>query len=279
MCPIEKDAEKRMDLNLKQAWLGVKDVCYGMKGIYLPLFLAKSDIRQRYRRSTLGPFWLTISTGVMIACLGLIFGKIFKSPINQFLPFLSAGLIIWGFISQVVIEATGVFTASEPIMKQLPIPYFSHVIRMVARNFIIFLHNLIIFPIVCLLFKIAPTATVMLVIPGLALLILNLLWISLFLGIICTRYRDLTQIVSSLLQIAFYVTPIIWLPSLLPAKSSTMLLDPNPVYHLMQIVRCPLLNQSPTLLNWIVSVGMAVIGWLFTLMVFNRYRTRIVYWL
>ncbi|WP_370846549.1 ABC transporter permease [Parasutterella sp.] len=268
-----------MDLKLMQAWRGVKDVCYGVRGLDLPLFLAKSDIRQRYRRSTLGPFWLTISTGVMIACLGLIFGKIFKSPINQFLPFLSAGLIIWGFISQVVIEATGVFTASEAIMKQLPIPYFSHVIRMVARNFIIFLHNLIIFPIVCLLFKIAPTATILLVIPGLALLILNLLWISLFLGIICTRYRDLTQIVSSLLQIAFYVTPIIWLPSLLPAKSSTMLLDPNPVYHLMQIVRCPLLNQPPTLLNWIVSIGMAVIGWLFTLMVFNRYRTRIAYWL
>ena len=97
-----------------QAWRGVKDVCYGVRGLDLPLFLAKSDIRQRYRRSTLGPFWLTISTGVMIACLGLIFGKIFKSPINQFLPFLSAGLIIWGFISQVVIEATGFLQLRKP---------------------------------------------------------------------------------------------------------------------------------------------------------------------
>jgi ABC-type polysaccharide/polyol phosphate export permease len=258
---------------------GTKDVYRGLKEVGLPLFLAKTDIRQRYRRSSLGPFWITISTGVMIACLGLIFGKIFKSPIDEFLPFLSAGLIIWGVISQVVIEATGVFTSSEAIMKQLSIPYFSHVVRMVARNFIIFLHNLLIFPIVCLLFKITPAPTLLLIIPGLAILLVNLLWLALFLGIVCTRYRDLTQIVSSLLQIAFYVTPIIWLPSLLPAKSSTMLLDPNPVYHLIQIVRCPLLNQAPSLLNWLVTIGMGIFGWLITLLIFNRYRTRIVYWL
>lgn len=258
---------------------GCRDVVSALGDISLPLYLARSDIRQRYRRSSLGPFWITISTGVMISCLGLIFGSIFKAPISEFLPFLAAGLIIWGFISQVILDATNVFVASEAIMKQLPIPYFSHVLRMVARNFYIFLHNIVIFPVVCLIFKLFPTENIIYFIPGLCVLIFNLLWISLLLGIICTRYRDLTQVVASCLQIAFYVTPIIWLPSLLPAKAEIMLLDPNPFYHLLQIVREPLLNQAPTALNWIVTVLLSIFGWLFTLLIFNRYRTRIAYWL
>lgn len=264
------------DINLGR---GTRDVIKGLENIRLGLYLAKADIRQRYRRSSLGPFWITISTGVMISCLGLIFGNIFKSPISEFLPFLSAGLILWGFISQVIMEATTVFVSVEAVIKQLPIPYFSHVIRMIARNFYIFLHNIVIFPIVCLIFKIYPKAEVLFFFPGIFILLINLLWISLLLGIVCTRFRDLTQVVNSCLQIVFYVTPIIWLPSLLPAKSSMMLLEPNPFYHLIQIVRAPLLNQPPTFLNWSFSIVLALVGWCFTLVLFNRYRTRISYWL
>lgn len=258
---------------------GAKDVLTSISEIKLPLFLAKSDIRQRYRRSSLGPFWITISTGVMITMLGVIFGNIFKSPIAEFLPFLAAGLIIWGFVSQVIMDATTVFVSSEAIIKQLPIPFFSHVLRMVARNFYIFLHNIVIFPIVCVIFRISPKLELLCILPGLIILIINLLWVALLIGIICTRYRDLTQVVASCLQIAFYVTPIIWLPTLLPSKTGTMLLDPNPFYHLLQIVRDPLLNQSPSMLNWFFSILLAVAGWLTTLIVFNRYRTRIAYWL
>lgn len=265
-----------IDMNLGK---GTLDVVNGLKDARLGLFLAKSDIRQRYRRSSLGPFWITISTGVMIASLGLIFGKIFKAPISEFLPFLSAGLILWGFISQVILEATSVFVSVEAIIKQLPIPYFSHVIRMIARNFYIFLHNIVIFPLVCLIFQICPKIEVLYVFPGMLILLLNLLWASLLLGIVCTRYRDLTQVVNSCLQIVFYVTPIIWLPSLLPAKSSMMLLEPNPFYHLIQIVRAPLLNQAPTISNWVFSILLAVVGWSVTLVLFNRYRTCISYWL
>lgn len=258
---------------------GLEDVVLGIKKINLAFFLARSDIRQRYRRSSLGPFWITISTGVMIATLGIIFGKIFKSPVQEFLPFLASGLILWGFISQVILDATAVFVSSEAIIKQLPIPYFVHVVRMVCRNFIIFLHNVVIIPIVFIVFRLQIQEEIFLILPGIVILVLNLLWMSLFLGILCTRYRDMTQVIASCLQIVFYVTPIIWLPSLIPAKSSAMLLDPNPFYHLIQIVRQPILGQCPTVMNWIVTICLCLFGWLFTLCFFNRYRTRIAYWL
>ncbi len=258
---------------------GFKDIRAGFTNIGLSIFLAKADIRQRYRRSTLGPFWITISTGVMIACIGGIFGGLFKSPMHEFLPYLAAGLIIWAYISTCLTEATTVFVSAEPVIKQLPLPIFTHVLRMVIRNFYIFLHNIVIFPIVLLFVNRSIGPALLAIIPGLILLTINLLWVSLILGIICSRFRDLTQIVASILQIMFYVTPIIWLPSLLPARTSLMMLDPNPFFHLMEIVRAPLMNFYPSTTNWVVSVILAIIGWGIAITMFNKYRARIAYWL
>lgn len=261
------------------SWEGLQDVGAGISNLKLALYLAKADVRQRYRRSSLGPFWITLSMGIMIGTLGFIFGSIFKAPMSEFLPFLSAGLILWSFISQTILDATTVFPSAEGVIKQLPIPYFVHILRMVGRNFYIFGHNIVIYPIVCLCFMVAPSLNLLWIVPGLFVLLANLLWLSLFIGIICARYRDLTQVVNSLLQIIFYLTPIIWLPSLLPAKADVLILDANPFYHLLQIVREPLLNQSPTLSNWTVSILIALGGWIATVLLFNKYRNRIAYWL
>ncbi len=258
---------------------GCKDIFLSLKELSLPFLLAKADIRQKYRRSSLGPFWITISTGVMIACIGLIFGGLFKSPTEDFLPFLTAGLIFWTFISNCLLDATQVFVNSEAIIKQLPIPLFSHVLRMVIRNFYILLHNILIFPIVLLFVQRGVDWNLFYLIPGLVILILNILWVSLLLGVVCTRFRDLTQIVASFLQIFFYVTPIIWLPSLLPERTSLMVLEPNPFYHLLEVVRVPLMSISPSFSDWLFSLLLAIVGWAFTIFFFDRYRSRIAYWL
>lgn len=258
---------------------GWEDIKKATLNIGLPLYLAKADIRQRYRRSSLGPFWITISTGVMIACIGIIFGSLFKSPMSEFLPFLAAGLVTWSLISTTITDATTVFIAAEPIIKQLPIPLCTHVYRMIFRNLYIFLHNIIIFPVVLLFVQRPINLELLWFIPGLLLLTLNLGWISIILGIICSRFRDLTQIVISILQIFFYVTPIIWMPNLLPARTSVMMLDPNPFYHLLAIIRQPLLGYAPTLLNWAFCVLMSLIGWLLAIKFFDRYRSRVAYWL
>lgn len=258
---------------------GWEDIKRATLDIGLPLYLARADIRQRYRRSTLGPFWITISTGVMIACIGIIFGSLFKSPMSDFLPFLAAGLIIWGFISSTITEATSVFVNAEPIIKQLPLPLTTHIYRMIFRNLYIFFHNIIILPIVFLCVQRGINLNLFLFIPGLVIVTLNLVWISVLLSIVCSRFRDLTQIVASILQIFFYVTPIIWLPALLPARASVMILEPNPFYHLLAIVREPLLGNAPSFTNWIISTCLCLLGWLVSIKFFDKYRSRIAYWL
>lgn len=258
---------------------GVQDILQAVANISLPVYLAYSDIRQRYRRSSLGPFWITISTGVMIVCLAFIFGTIYRTSISNFLPFVALGLITWSFLSSCINDATVVFINAEPIIKQLPIPLFAHVLRMVSKNFIIFCHNILLFPLIMLCVGQPPSWLIFLVIPGLAVLLLNLLWVSLIIAIVCSRFRDLGQIVASILQVFFYITPIIWMPTMLSGPTKPMLLGPNPFFHLIEIVRSPLIGQGPSLLSWSYCLIMLILGWCATIKLFNKYRGRIAYWL
>jgi len=241
--------------------------------------LGWQDVKQRYRRSALGPFWLTISMGVMIATIGIVFGKIFKSPMADFLPFLTVGMILWTFMSTVIAEGCLGFVAAEGVIKQLPLPLFIHVLRVVWRNFLILAHNAVIFPILLLVVWRPVSIIALLSIPGLFVIILNLSWVILILAVFCARYRDMPQMVNSVLQVIFYLTPIMWLPNLVPERAGTYLLVWNPLFHLIEIVRAPLLGNAATQLNWEVSVGLAIVGWIAALLMYGRYKTRIAYWL
>ncbi len=258
---------------------GFRDIFLSFKDYRLPAYLAYSDIRQRYRRSSFGPFWITISMGVTISCIGVIFGNIFRSPIDEFLPFLSAGLILWGFISTVLTEATMVFPSAEGILRQLPIPLFSHILRMIMRNIYILGHNLLVLPIVYICVHKTVSLEIFLFIPGFIVLVINLAWMSLILAILCARFRDMTQIIASILQVFFYITPIIWLPSLLPARASVMVLEPNPFYHFLCITRDPLIGVAPSVSNWMFSVMVLIAGCILALVIFNTYRKKIAYWI
>jgi ABC-type polysaccharide/polyol phosphate export permease len=255
------------------------DILAATKRISLVGVLGWQDVRARYRRSALGPFWITLSMGIIIGTIGIVFGQIFKSPMHEFLPFLTIGLILWGFINAVITEGATGFISADHIIKQLPIPMFVHIMRMIWRNLLILLHNLVIFPIVLLVFGKSLGWVALLSIPGLALGILNLSWMALLLAIVCARYRDLPQMVTNVLQVLFYLTPVMWMPKLLPPDAALYLLDFNPVYHLIEITRAPLLGVAPSATNWVIAGALAVVGWIVALFVFGRYRRRIAYWL
>lgn len=259
--------------------VATSDVTDSLRRADLAVTLGWQDVKQRYRRSKLGPFWLTISMGVLIGALGLVFGGIFNIPMREFLPFLAIGIILWTYISTVINEGCTAFIDSDAVIKQLPLPMFLHVMRVVWRNLVILTHNLVIIPLLFLVFLRPLDLTALLFIPGLVLSTLTLAWVALLAGVLCTRYRDLAQIVGSVLQIAFYLTPIIWMPSMMAGRKGFIFLDINPFYHLIEVIRAPLLGSVPTLTNWLVSIAMVVIGWVITLVVYGRYKSRISYWL
>jgi ABC-type polysaccharide/polyol phosphate export permease len=259
--------------------VALNDITTALKQHHLVGVLGWQDVRQRYRRSVMGPFWITLGMGIMVGTIAIVFGQIFKTPLHDFLPFLAIGTALWSFMSTVIAEGSIGFINAEAIIKQLPIPLFVHLLRMLWRNLLILAHNIIIFPLVLLAVGKPIGWVALLSIPGLALTVVNLMWVALILGIMCARYRDMPQIVNSVLQVVFYLTPIMWMPKLLPQRAGIFLLDLNPLYHMLEVVRAPLLGDYPSITNWTVSLALAVIGWIAAVVFYGRFRNRIAYWL
>lgn len=236
------------------------------------------DTRLRYQRTVIGPFWATLSLGIFVIVMGILWSQLWKMETKTYLPFLTSGLITWFFISAITTEGCGTFSDSEMMVKQLRISYTMLGLSVVWRNLIAFGHNLLIYALVFLYAGKSLTWSMLLIIPGIVLLCVNGAWISLVLGLICARYRDVRQLVTSLLQISMFLTPIFWTPEQLRGRVS-ILADYNPLYHLVQIVRAPLLGQAPDTLNWIVAGGIAILGWAVMFLLHARFRWRIAYWL
>lgn len=260
----------------EQLRMALSDISDGWKQRGLWTTIGLHDIRQRYRRSVIGPFWITISMGIMIGALGLLYGQIFKIDIAEYLPYLAAGLFAWGLISNLVIEGCQAFNSGEHLIKQLSAPLSIHVYRVLWSNLLTSAHNVWIFVAVALWFKVGVGWSLLLIFPALLLILINGMWIGILFGLLSARFRDIPMTISSIVQVMFFMTPIIWKPDMLPGR--TFLLDANPFYHFVEILRAPLLGEVPSIENWVAAVLISAVGWVIALAFYTAYRWRLAYW-
>lgn len=250
-----------------------------IRSIKLASFLGWQDVRQAYRRSVIGPFWITAGMAVQIGAMAIVFGMIFKAEMINFLPFIATSIILWSLIAGILSEGCMSFIGAEAIIRQLNLSMATHVLRVIWKNIVTFGHNVVILPLAFLIVFRGLEPCALFALPGLSLLVLNLSWMAMLLGLLSARYRDLPPIVSSLLTIALYVTPVMWYPSLIGNNAvAHFLLGLNPFYHLIQIVRLPLLGEFPTIENWSVSITLFVLGWAAVLVFFRKFGKSIAYW-
>jgi len=259
-----------------QLRLAVADVADGVALWRLWGRLGWNDILQRYRRSLLGPLWLTASMGIMVLALGVVYARILKMALDDFMPFLCVGLLIWSIISSVLTEAGTLFTGAESYIKQIRLPYSVYVCRFMWSKTIIFAHNFVIYLGIVIYFKLQPGGAVLCAMPGFILILLNGALTSLYVGMVSARFRDVPQLIASIVQIIFFMTPIMWKPELLGSRS--VLMTFNPFYHLVEIVRAPLLGQVPSAENYIALGLISMANFLLAAVLFVRFRARISYW-
>ncbi|SDC05919.1 ABC-2 type transport system permease protein [Geodermatophilus telluris] len=246
--------------------------------------LGWQDIRQRYRRSVLGPVWITISMAVTAVALGILYSGLFDIELSRFLPHVLVGFIVWNFVSGCITEGSEVFIANEGLIKHLPAPLSVHVYRLVWRQALFFAHNMIVYLVMLLVFPQPLRWTVLAAVPAFLLLALNGAWASLAIGVITARFRDILPITQSVVQLAFFLTPIVWVYDDLinspnPAIAErARLAEFNPFLHFVEIIRRPLLGQDQQLRYWVVVLAITVVGWAFTMLVMRRYRSRVSYW-
>jgi ABC-type polysaccharide/polyol phosphate export permease len=263
-----------------QTQLAKDDIRDGLKSWRIWWMLAYQDIKLRYRRSILGPFWLTISMAITIYSMGYLYAHLFHIELAKYYPFLVAGMLGWSLISTIVLEYTDGFLSSEGLIKQIKLPYSLHIHRIICRNIIIFFHNiLVIIPILIIFHETAKVnLNTLLLIPGLLIIYINAISYGLVLSMIGVRYRDISQIIKSLIQVAFFITPVMWGPEVLGPKNQ-FIVDANPFYAFLELIRQPLLGHAPTLKNIVMVVAVTLFGFLISAKIFSSFRARIIYWL
>jgi ABC-type polysaccharide/polyol phosphate export permease len=220
---------------------------------------------------------MTVSLLIFASAMSVIWAGLWHQQVSEFMPFLLSGLIPWTMISGVIGEATASFLASEGLIKSQQFPYSILAYGVVARNVLIFFHNLVGYVIVAVACGVALSPAMLLLVPGLILVIANCAWMALLVAIFCLRFRDFQQIVASLLQIAVFITPIFWNASQVQGKRA-IIVHANLLYHMVELLREPLLGLYPAQLSFLVCGGSAVVGWWLAFRLYASKRHRLPYW-
>ena len=257
-------------------WGATDDFIDGLKRWQLWSTLGWHDVHQRYRRSVVGPFWLTISMGVMVGGIAYLYSGLFGQSLERYLPYVAVGIIVFNWITAIITEGSLVFIGSSRIILQTKAPLSIYVYQMLWRSILILAHNMVIYLILLPFFDMKLGIVTLLAVPGLLLNILMGFWLGVVLGVLSARFRDVPPIVTSVMQVAFFLTPVFWTADAL--KGRDLLLTLNPFYHLLDVIRLPLLGEAPPLTMWFIVIAMNCAAGLVALLFFARYRARVAYW-
>ena len=278
--PTDFNGPPASDTSIQREWQvqALADLRDGLVQWPLWFTIAWMDVRQRYRRSVIGPFWITLSVGIFVTGLGVVYGALFRQDLKTYLPYLAVGVVVWTLVSSLITEGCNTFISAERAIKQLPVPISVHVFRMVWRNVIVFAHNVMIVIVLIFLFNIPVGAATLMAIPGLILIMLSGVGFGLTLGVLSARFRDIPLIISNFVQLIFFTTPILWRADRLPPNRDWIARF-NPFHYLIEVVRQPLLGQTLPAAAWLVTLAIALLALAVGIAFFTRYRVRIAYWL
>lgn len=255
---------------------GLHDIAEAVRALPLVFYLAWSDLQARYRRSALGPWWLTLGTAAGTAGLGLVWSELFKLERAVFVPALTAGLIMWQLLSGCIVEATTTYWRQGTLIRNVRIPLTLYPMQMVVKHALNFLHVLPVFVAVVLIFDVPVNRNTLLVIPCLVLIFANLLWISMLFSMLGARFRDLEYLLAAAMPILMFLSPVFYRPSYLPISGTLIWL--NPFSHFIELVRYPLLGTIPPAHVVTTNLVFLAVGSAATLALFNAKRDRIAYW-
>ena len=239
-------------------------------------YMARGDLRARYKRSVLGPLWLTLGTAMGTLGLGVVWSELFKMDRAKFVPALTAGLIMWQLLSGCIHEATTTYWRQASLIRNVSMPLSVHPIQMVVKHLVNFGHNLPVFILVAFLFDVPVNGYTLLFVPCLLLIVANLLWITLLFSMLGARFRDLEYIIGAALPVLMFLSPVFYRPNYLPISGDLMWF--NPFSYLIELIRYPLLGTAPPAFVVAANLIGCVLGWLVALAVFDAKRDRIAYW-
>lgn len=272
------DSGQTRGSSISQVSLLWRDIQESIRLWRLWTHLGWGDILKQYRRSFLGPLWLTLNSAIFIVVFSLIGAQLFNLPLDTYLSYFCLGHIYFSFFSATINEGCQTYIASDAFLKQTPYPKMVFVLRVVWRNLLMLAHS-------------APIALGVLwwtgLLPriqwgwwglGMVLVVAAAIYAVALLGALAARFRDVPMMVTSVMQIAFFVTPVMWQPAQLTERAQ-LVVHWNPLAAFLELLRAPLLGREPSGAALTMAVGAILLMALAYFVAYVRVRRRIVYWL
>lgn len=252
-----------------------KDILESLRYWRYWLKLGYLDIKNKYRRTFLGPLWVTGTVAVIIFAVGPLYGVIFNRPIDTYLLHLATGMTFWLFLSATISEVSTSFIDNANVIKNSNKPLHIFIFRIIARNTIILLHNLII-PVLIALYYGFLSINILFLFPVIFVLVLFLFMVSMPVTILSTRFRDLIPLIQNVLQLFFFLTPIFWVAGTEMQRFS--LLHLNPFDYFISLARMPFYNVYEPITLYFIFI-FTFFFYLLSYFLFNKYSTKTSYWL
>jgi ABC-type polysaccharide/polyol phosphate export permease len=257
---------------------GLDELLGGIRHWRVSHLLGVRDLRHRYARSKLGQIWLTLSTAIMIGALAAVWSLLWKQPIQELMPFIGVSIIMWTYLSQVFIDCTSIFIQHSNLYRNQEMNFSVSIYSVIYKNTIILAHSLTIVGVLIVAFDIPVNWYLLQIVPAFGLTWIGMVWVGYFIAMICVRYRDVIQVISTWLTVLFFVTPVMWKPDFLP-REYHFIIELNPLAQFLEILRNPFLGQPVSAYTWLCTTAIAVGGCLIALAVIGRYQRRIIFWM
>jgi ABC-type polysaccharide/polyol phosphate export permease len=255
------------------------DISTGVSKLNVAVWLASEDMRARYARTALGPWWNVLSTAVFVLALGVTFGALFGQPLETFLPYLAASMACWNFMNSIVQDGPMVLIRANGIIQAYALPLSTQIFRSVADKSMIMGHFLLVYAGLAAFLKVPVTIpTSLMFIPAIIIYLVTAIGVSLAFGVLGARFRDLGPALATIMTMAFLLTPVFWQKVALKPEQH-WITDLNPFFHLLEIGRQPLLGKFAAQEHWIASIGIAAFSLVAGALIFAMMRRKIYYWL
>jgi len=235
------------------------------------LHMGIQDVKNRYKRSLVGPLWIAISMGVLVLGLGFLFGRLFNQEPGRYVVYLTISMMIWSLILSSVTDGGYTFIGAESYIKQIPFPKQVYIFRTTVVNLVVFSFGFPIYIGATVYYRFDFGWGCLWAIPGLALVLVCCMAHTTAMAYLSVMFRDLPPASASLMQLVYFVTPIIYPVQLLRDRGLDAVFRYNPFYYLIEVVRHPLLERGPAepfvyavtvayaLLAWTVALGVAAV--------------------
>ncbi len=254
-----------------------RDIIDGIKLYPLWVRLAWEQTVARFRRTILGPFWLTANLLATAIALSVVFGGLLGQDYRSNFALIISGILSWSIVGAVLNDAAGTFISSGGLMQTMKLPLSFHILLMMMRNFINFLAQIIALWIVLAVLRLGSLPTWHLLV-GLPMVLIDSALLSLIVAIPSTRFRDINQTVGFVVQILFFLTPVFWVPAQMHGKRR-IIYELNPFAHSLELIRQPLLGRAPALADWEWGAAEMVLLSIVAVTLLALFRKRVVFWL